>query len=93
MTTPAPRLRPSLYIGEGSGAVIVIQNASPVLRNVDVREAVAIVVADSDPLAVASARHAGFFCYVGKCSVSIIVIQRVAQRRTGVVEIAFAAVH
>ena len=71
----------------------MIKDAAAVLRNIEVRKTVAVVIRNSDALAKAARRHTGFFRYVGKRSVAIVPVQRVAQRRVRGEEIALAAVH
>ena len=70
----------------------MIENAAAVLRDIEVGKSVAIVVADGHALAVAAGSDAGFFGYIGERSVAIVSIESVAQRRIGIVKIAFAAV-
>jgi hypothetical protein len=65
-------------IGEGPVAVVVIQNAFSILRDIHVRETVAVVVAYCNALPVSLARNSRLFCDVSKSPVAIIAIQRVA---------------
>ena len=80
------------HIGERAVAVVVIQNASPILRHVDVGEAVAVVIAHRDALAIASGANARLLRDVGKSAVAIVAIERIAQRRLGIIEVALPAV-
>ena len=54
------------HVGKSAVAVVVIENASAVLRYVQIRKAVAIVVADRDTLAVAAGRDSGLLGHVGE---------------------------
>jgi hypothetical protein len=49
------------------------------LRDVEIGEAVGVVVADSDAHAVAAAGDAGFFGDVGERAVAIVAVERVAK--------------
>ena len=70
----------------------MVQDASAILSDVNIREAIAIVVAHGHSLAIAAAGYPGFFSDVGESAVAVISIERVAQRRTWVVEITLAAI-
>src|SRR4051812_8105600 len=61
-------------VGESAIAVVVIENAAPVLGNIKIWEAVAIVVADRYTLAVATSGNAGFLGDVGKSPVAIVPV-------------------
>src|SRR5207302_2012093 len=52
------------HIRKRAIAVVVVQDASAVLRDVDVREAVTVIIAHRDALAVSTARHASLLRYV-----------------------------
>src|SRR5277367_5351274 len=80
------------YVSEGSVAVVAVENTSPVLGHIQVREAVAIVVADCDALPVTAPCNACFFSYVGEGSVTVVAVERVAQRGSRIVEVTLAAV-
>src|SRR5882724_974390 len=67
-------------VRESSVAVIVIENGAAVPRDVEVRIAVVVVVADGHALAVMPlAADPGFFRDVGKGSVTIVVVERRAE--------------
>ena len=75
-------------IGEGSVAVVVIENGAAVAGDVEIGIAVVIEIADRNALAVVSfAADAGFFGDVGKSSVAVVVIERGAQRMRRLVDI------
>src|SRR5450631_406725 len=80
------------HVRECPIAVIVIENAALVLRNVEVGKAVAVVVARRHPHAVAAAGHTGLFGHVGERAVMIVAIQSVPQGVRRIVKIAFPAV-
>src|ERR1700683_3553363 len=79
-------------VAESAVAVIAIEDAVRVLRDVEVGETVGIVIADSDAHAVGVAGDSGFFGYVGESAVAIIAIECVAQGLRRTVEIAGPAV-
>src|SRR6266481_5284872 len=81
------------YIGKRAVPIVVIKDAAAVLRYIEVRKTIAVVICNSDAHAKAARRHTGFFRYVGERSVVIVPIQRVAQRRARSEKIALAAVH
>ena len=66
----------------------MVENAVGILRDVEIRETVAIIVTNGDAHAVGVTRHAGFLCHVGKCAVAIVVVERVSQRLRRLIEIA-----
>ncbi len=80
------------HVGEGAVAIVVIEDAASVLRNVEVWEAISVVIPHRNTHAIATPSHAGFLRHVGECAVAIVAIQRVAQGMRRLVEIAFAAV-
>ena len=80
-------------VGKSSVAVIVVEDALTVLGQVNIREPVAVVVPDRHALAVAAACYPGRLRDIGERPVAVIPVKRVAERRLGVVEIAFSAVH
>ena len=71
----------------------MVEDASAILRNVKVREAIAVVVTHCNALAVPGACYSGLPGNVSESAVAIIPIERVPQRRTGIIEIALPAVH
>src|SRR2546430_16498127 len=66
------------YISESSVPVVVIKDVSPVLSQVKVGKAVAVVVPHGDAHAVAP-RHTGFLGDVGERAVAIVAIERIAR--------------
>src|ERR1700733_11572274 len=79
-------------VTQGSVTIVVIENAFSVLRHIQIRKTVAVVVTDSNPLSVAPGRYARLLGDVGKGTIAIVAIERVAQGRIGIVEVTFAAV-
>src|SRR5579872_3968737 len=79
-------------IGKRAVAVIVVENAASVLRDVYIGEAVSVIVPYRHALTVASAADTCLFGDVGESAVAVIAIKRVAQGRVRIVEIAFATV-
>ena len=65
------------HIAERAVAIVVVKDASAILRNVQVRETVAIVIAHCDSLAVPAGRYSSFHGHIGECAVTIIPTQRV----------------
>ena len=81
------------HVRECPVAVVVIQNASAVLRDVDIGKSVAIIVCRSDAHSVSTSGDTGFFCDVRERSVAIVVVERVSKRSFRLKKIATAAVH
>ncbi len=79
-------------VGEGPVAVVVIQNASSILRDIHVRETVAVVVAYCNALPVSLARNSRLFCDISESPVAIIAIHRVPQRGIRIIKVTFAAI-
>ena len=67
-------------IGECPISIVAIQNASSVLRHVNVRIAIAVVIANGDAHAEAAPAYASLFGDVSKCAVTIVVVEGVVQR-------------
>ena len=70
----------------------MIQNAFSVLGHIHIGKSVAVVVTHGNTLPVAAGGDAGLLGDVGESSVSIVAIERIAQGRIGIVEVALAAV-
>jgi hypothetical protein len=70
----------------------VVKNDTVVLRDEKVGEAVAVVIANRDTHPIASAWNSRFLGHVGKCAITIVVIESVAKGRIGIQEITLAAV-
>jgi hypothetical protein len=70
----------------------VVQDASSILRHIQIGKTVAVIVAHGDALPVAAGSHARLLRDVGEGSIAIVAIERVAQGRIGIVEVALAAV-
>src|ERR1700722_14666982 len=62
------------HIRESAVTVVVVKNASAVLRDVDVGKAIAIVVANSPSLAISAGGDSGFFGYIREGSIMIIPV-------------------
>ncbi len=68
-------------IGKRSVAIIMVKDRSVIAGNIEIRITIVIVVAHGATLSVeALTAHARFFGDIGKCAVSIIAIERAAQR-------------
>ena len=77
--------RPRLFrdISKGAVTVVVIEDALAVLSDVNVRKAIAIVIANRYALPVAPGRDSGFLGDIGEGSVTIVAVERIAQRWIG----------
>ena len=64
-----------------------------VLGDVNIREAVAIVVAYSNPHSIAAAEDARCFCDVSEGAITIVAIEGITEGWARIVEVAVAAVH
>src|ERR1700694_1985898 len=80
-------------IRECAVTIVVVENVSAILRNVDVRIPISIVVANGHTLAVSAAASSSFDGHVGKRPVAIVVVERVTQGRIGIEKITLPAVH
>src|ERR1700682_1289222 len=91
---PPGRGHPGLfrYIRKRPISIVVKENAPPVLRHIKIRESVPVVIAHSHTLPKSPGPHPRFFRNIGKCSVPVVVIQRIALRRIWSVKIAFPAI-
>ena len=79
-------------VGEGAIAVVAIENAAAVLRDVEIGEAIGVVVADRDTHAVASTGHPGFFRHIGEGAVAVVVVEGIAERTGRREDVALPAV-
>ena len=70
----------------------MIEDAARILRHVEIRPAVAIVVTDRDTHAVGIPRHASFLRHVRKCAVAVVAIECVAEWSRRFIEIARSAI-
>src|SRR5580704_14801701 len=71
------------YIGEGSVAVVVIEDVLSVVGDVEIFPAVVVVIADANALAPACVSEARFFCDIGESAVVIVVIEMARWRFCG----------
>src|SRR6267143_5281134 len=80
-------------IGERAIAIVVIENAVAVLRDIKIRKSVAVIVTDSHAHAVRISWDASFFGDVRERTVPIVTVERITQRWIGIVEVTGATVH
>ena len=66
------------HIREGAVAVVVVEHIFAILADVEVRPAVVVEIGDGYAQAVTGSRHAGLVCNIGKSTVAVIVVKRVA---------------
>ena len=81
------------HIGERAVAVVAVQNAAPVLRDVKIGKTIAVIVAHGCTHAIAATGDAGLFGHVRECAVAVIAVKGVAQRLGRSKYVALAAVH
>src|SRR2546426_8309616 len=82
------------HVGERSVAVVVVQNATSVSGDEQVRISVVVIVAYRYTHAESGARgDAGLFRYISERAVAIILVERVARRLQRFIEIRWTAVH
>jgi len=62
------------------------------LGDVEIGPTVAIIVTNGDTHTIATTSDDGLFGYQGECSITVVAVESVAQRRLGIVKIAAAAV-
>src|SRR5262249_16003551 len=91
---PSRRCEPPFfgYIVERPIAVVVVQDAAAILRDVQIGEAVSVVIPYSGAHAVATPENSSLLRHVSERAVAVVAIKRVAKRRLWIVEIALAAV-
>src|SRR5207302_6786604 len=63
-------------VSECAIAVIVIENAARILREINIGEPVAVVVAYRHAHPVGVSRNAGFLRYIGEGSITIVAVER-----------------
>src|SRR5262249_25657675 len=73
-----PRFRRN--IGKCTIAIVVIQDAARVLRDVEIRKSIAVVIAYSNTHAIRVSRHTGLGGHVGESAVPVVVVKGIAQR-------------
>ena len=78
-------------IRECAVSVVVIENVLAVLRHIQIREAVVVVIAPYAAESVSIAGHAGFFRDVSESAVSVITVECIARVNAALVEIAGGA--
>src|SRR5208283_711872 len=86
---------PSLFrnVRESAIPVVVIQDAPSILRDVEIRKAVSIVIASRNTLAVPASRDSGLFGNIGKGSVAIVSVQGIPQRWVRIKKVTLPAIH
>src|SRR4029077_12526017 len=75
-------------IGKCSVAIVVVENVAPELRDVEIREAVVVVVAPDAAQSVTGPGNVGLVGYVGERPVAVIAIESVAHRNAAIVKVA-----
>jgi hypothetical protein len=71
------------YIGEGAVAVVVVEIVATVCRDVEIFEAVVVVVADGDAHAVADAFESGLFGDILEGSIFLLMVEAIPVLRPG----------
>src|SRR5260221_1923366 len=79
-------------VGESAVAIVAIENVAAILGNVEIGEAVPVVISDCNTHSVAATRYAPLLRDVAAGVVAIVFVKRVAQRRIWLVEVTFSAV-
>src|SRR5206468_3043410 len=71
--TPPRRRQPSLGrdIGECAISIVVIEDTSGILSDVDIGEPICVVIAHGNPHTVSVSRYTGFFRNVGESTVPV----------------------
>src|SRR5262249_19033381 len=80
------------YVGKSTVAVVAVEDALAILRDVEIGETVAVVVAHGNALPISASGDAGLLGHVRESTVAIVVVKRVTERRIRGVEVAGAAV-
>ena len=80
-------------VGKCSVAVVVVENIFAVVGDVQIFEAVIVVIADAHALSPASVSQAGFFGDVGECAVVIVAIEVAGRHLAGRQRFQLGAVH
>src|SRR4030095_7246244 len=81
------------YVSEGAITIVVIEDIFSILRDVQIRKAVAVIITHGNALSVTARGNASLIRYVSECAVPIVPVECVAQGGIRCEKIAFAAVH
>src|SRR5437879_8578301 len=81
----------SRHVREGPISIVVIENAVGILRDIEIRKAVSVIVPGRDSHAIRISRHTGFLRYISKRALAIVVVKDIAQRTRWLVKIAVPA--
>src|SRR5579864_4629583 len=74
-------------VGKCSVTVVVVQDILAVLSDKEIGETVVVKISPYATQSVACSGHAGFFRYVGKRSVMVIVVKGIRNRNAATVEV------
>src|SRR5215469_688935 len=80
-------------VGERAISIVVVKNAAAILRDVQIRKSVVIVIANRNALTESACRYTRFVRNVGEGAIAIIFVQGVAQRWIGREKITLTAIH
>src|SRR5579871_2736346 len=67
------------HVGKGAVSVVVVENAVGILRNVQVRKSIPVIITNCHTHSVGVALYARMLGHISKSAVAIVVIQSVAQ--------------
>src|SRR5690348_10635386 len=76
------------YVCECPITVVVIQDVSPQIGDIDIRATIIVVVADGDSHAVESAQHSSLLRDIGECAVAVVPVEPIPELRVGLVRFA-----
>src|SRR5205814_3590622 len=80
-------------IGESAVSVIAVENAASILSDVEIGEAIGVVIAHRNTHSIAAACDTRLRGYVSECAITIVAIKSVPQRLSGCEEIARPAIN
>src|SRR6266849_3117468 len=80
-------------VGEGAVSIVVIENVLAVVGDVEIVEAVVVIVPDAHALAPAGVSQASLFGDVGECAVVIVAVEMAGGRFAGGQAFQFRTVH
>src|SRR5579864_5224137 len=83
----------SRRVREGPVSIVVVQDAVGILRDIQIRKAVSLIIPNRHAHAIRISRHTRFLRYISERAIAIVVVKSITQWWRGLVEIAGPAVY